>query len=164
VGGITPQKPDSLLEALEVIRTHRFVDLTQAFAPGIPHWHGVPDEVRETLSHYDQGIGTQGVGLPDPPGTCSLASGGRMSTPAHFIKGRRTRDQIDVREMVLPLVVIDVQPGLPGPSRSGARQWPGARAGLPGPFRPPRSPRDGPGRSEPALARHHEPFQKTFFF
>jgi hypothetical protein len=32
-----------------------------------------------------------------------------MSTPsAHFIKGRRTRDQIDIREMVLPLVVIDV--------------------------------------------------------
>ena len=53
---------------------------------------------------------------------------------------------------------------LPGSGRSGARQWPGARAGLPGPFRPPRSHRDGPGRSEPAPARHHEPFQKTFFF
>ena len=62
-GGMTPQKPDSLLEALEVIRTHRFVDLTHPFAPGIPHWHGVPNEVRETLSHYDQGIGTQGSGF-----------------------------------------------------------------------------------------------------
>jgi hypothetical protein len=62
-GGMTPQKPDPLLDTLASIRTRRFVDLTQAFAPGIPHWHGVPDEVRETLSHYDQGVGTQGSGF-----------------------------------------------------------------------------------------------------
>src|SRR6202043_3279643 len=28
--------------------------------------------------------------------------------PAHFIKGGRTVDQIDLKEMILPLVVIDV--------------------------------------------------------
>ena len=55
-------------------------------------------------------------------------------------------------------------PDSPGRAARGAGQWPGARAGLPGPFRPPRSHRDGPGRSEPAPARHHEPFQKTSFF
>ena len=60
---MTPQKPDSLLKAFEVIRTHCFVDLTQVFAPGILHWHGIPNEVRETLSHYDQGVGTQGSGF-----------------------------------------------------------------------------------------------------
>ena len=31
-----------------------------------------------------------------------------MDPPAHFIAGKRTVDQIDVREMVLPLVVLDV--------------------------------------------------------
>ena len=32
-GGMTPQKPGTLLEALASIRTHRFVNLTHAFAP-----------------------------------------------------------------------------------------------------------------------------------
>jgi len=31
-----------------------------------------------------------------------------VDPPAHFIKGLRTVDQIDLKEMILPLVVIDV--------------------------------------------------------
>ena len=93
-----------------------------------------------------------------------------MSTPsAHFIKDLRTPDQIDVGEMVLPLVVIDVHKAVgairtPRAEPLGGRTGAGSKGGPPGPSRPPRSPRDGPGRSEPAPARHHEPFQKTFFF
>src|SRR5262249_36646824 len=34
--------------------------------------------------------------------------GTHVDPPVHFVKGLRTLDQIDVREMVLPLVVIDV--------------------------------------------------------
>jgi kynurenine formamidase len=34
--------------------------------------------------------------------------GQHVDPPAHFIKGLRTVDQIDPKEMVLPLVVIDV--------------------------------------------------------
>ena len=34
--------------------------------------------------------------------------GDACGSPAHFIKGLRTVDQIDLKEMVLPLVVIDV--------------------------------------------------------
>jgi len=33
----------SLTDALAVIQAHRFVDLTHAFAPGIPHWKGAPN-------------------------------------------------------------------------------------------------------------------------
>jgi hypothetical protein len=32
-------------------------------------------------------------------------------SPAHFIKGLRAVDQIDPKEMILPLVVIDVDEG-----------------------------------------------------
>jgi len=35
--------------------------------------------------------------------------GTHVDPPAHFIKGLRTVDQIDLKEMILPLVVIDVQ-------------------------------------------------------
>src|SRR5260370_8459222 len=34
--------------------------------------------------------------------------GSHVDPPAHFIKGLRTVDQIDPKEMLLPLVVIDV--------------------------------------------------------
>ncbi|HAF02178.1 MAG TPA: cyclase, partial [Spartobacteria bacterium] len=31
-----------------------------------------------------------------------------VDPPAHFIKGLRTVDQIDLKEMILPLVIVDV--------------------------------------------------------
>ncbi len=34
--------------------------------------------------------------------------GTHIDPPAHFIKGLRTVDQIDLKEMILPLVVVDV--------------------------------------------------------
>src|SRR6266511_3228280 len=34
--------------------------------------------------------------------------GSHVDAPAHFVPGLRTVDQIDVREMILPLVVLDV--------------------------------------------------------
>ena len=36
----------TLKDAWQVIKTRKFVDLTHAFAPGIPHWQGFPDEKR----------------------------------------------------------------------------------------------------------------------
>ena len=38
----------SILEIQKILATKKFVDLTHAFAPGIPPWHGFPDEKRET--------------------------------------------------------------------------------------------------------------------
>jgi kynurenine formamidase len=42
----------SLLEIQKILSEKRFVDLTHAFGPGIPHWHGFPDEKRETIYWY----------------------------------------------------------------------------------------------------------------
>src|SRR3546814_7379682 len=53
----------SLYELVEEMKAHRFVDLTHAFRPGIPHWPGFDDEVRTTLYHYDEGIGVKGAGF-----------------------------------------------------------------------------------------------------
>jgi hypothetical protein len=48
-----PSKQPTLADALAVIKSKQFVDLTHAFEPGIPHWPGFPDEKRETLYSYD---------------------------------------------------------------------------------------------------------------
>lgn len=98
----------SLLEIQRILAGKRFVDLTHAFEPGIPRWHGFPDEKRETIYWYEKGRGSRGEGFFAE--TFSLVGqwGTHVDPPAHFIKGLRTVDQITLPEMILPLVVIDV--------------------------------------------------------
>jgi kynurenine formamidase len=101
-------KEPSLDDALAVIKSKRFVDLTHAFEPGIPRWPGFPDEKRETLYGYEEGEGTKGKGFFAQQFTHVGQWGTHCDPPAHFVKGKRTLDQIEPKEMVLPLVVIDV--------------------------------------------------------
>jgi kynurenine formamidase len=91
-----------------LLHTKQFVDLTHAFGPGIPHWPGFPDERRETLYYYDEGIGSQGSGFFAQKYTIVGQWGTHVDPPAHFTRGLRTVDEIDVKEMLLPLVVLDV--------------------------------------------------------
>jgi kynurenine formamidase len=86
----------------------RYVDLTQTFAPGIPRWPGFPDETRKTIYSYEKRPDTMGAGFFSELFTHVGQWGTHVDPPAHFIKGGRTVDQIDPKEMILPLVVIDV--------------------------------------------------------
>lgn len=98
----------SLLEIYHILKGKKFVDLTHTFEPGIPHWPGFPDEKRETIYWYEKGVGTMGSGFYAQLFTHVGQWGTHVDPPAHFIKGLRTVDEIDVKEMILPLVVIDV--------------------------------------------------------
>lgn len=98
----------TLKDVWQLIRTKKFVDLTHAFAPGIPRWKGFPDERRETIYWYEAGVGTLGSGFYAQRFTHVGQWGTHVDPPAHFVKGLRTVDQISVKEMILPLVVVDV--------------------------------------------------------
>lgn len=98
----------SLLQIQKILAGKRFVDLTHAFAPGIPHWPGFPDERRETIYWYEKGGGALGEGFFAETFTHVGQWGTHVDPPAHFIRGLRTVDQIPLQEMILPLVVIDV--------------------------------------------------------
>jgi kynurenine formamidase len=83
------------------IKTSKFVDLTHAFDPSIPHWPGFPPMEAKVIYNYEKDgflaelfthVGQYGTHC-DPPG--------------HFHKGLRMIDEIPVSEMVLPLAVID---------------------------------------------------------
>jgi kynurenine formamidase len=102
------QPQPSVLDCYEVLKTRQFVDLTHAFGPGIPHWPGFPDEKRETLYYYDEGVGSAGSGFFAQKYTLVGQWGTHVDPPAHFARGLRTADEIDVKEMLLPLVVLDV--------------------------------------------------------
>jgi kynurenine formamidase len=95
-------RPATLMDAYRTIASQRFVDLTHAFAPGIPHWRGFPDETVKTLFTYKKdGFLAQQF--------CHVGQWGtHVDAPAHFAVGGATVDEIPPREMLLPLVVIDV--------------------------------------------------------
>src|SRR5439155_4233110 len=92
----------------KLLASKKFVDLTHAFAPGIPHWSGFPEETHKTIYRYDKRPDTMGSGFFSELFTHVGQWGTHVDPPAHFIKGLRTVDQIDLKEMILPLVVIDV--------------------------------------------------------
>jgi kynurenine formamidase len=98
----------SLWQIQQILAGKRYVDLTHEFAPGIPHWRGFPDETRKTIYWYDKRPNIKGTGFFSELYTHVGQWGTHVDPPAHFIKGLRTVDQIDPKEMLLPLVVIDV--------------------------------------------------------
>jgi len=103
VASAAPASENSALtDALAVLKAHRFVDLTHAFAPGIPHWKGAPDERVKTLYTVDK----DGFRINE---YCHIGQWGtHVDPPAHFHTGLHSVDQIDLKDMLMPLVVIDV--------------------------------------------------------
>ncbi|MFL6544080.1 MAG: cyclase family protein [Candidatus Udaeobacter sp.] len=105
---VSPADDHSLWKIQKLLASKKYVDLTHGFAPGIPRWPGFPDETRKTIYWYDKRPDTMGVGFFSELFTHVGQWGTHVDPPAHFIKGLRTVDRIDPKEMVLPLVVNDV--------------------------------------------------------
>jgi kynurenine formamidase len=80
-----------------------YTDLTHPFHPGQPHFPAFPDEERSLFFDFEKGNGFQvhHYSFVGQWGT-------HVDPPVHFIKGGRTLDQIQVSEMLLPLVVLDI--------------------------------------------------------
>ncbi len=98
----------TLAEVYQVLQEKTWVDLTHSFEPNIPHWKGFPNETVETAYSYQPGTGTLGSGF-FAQRYCLIGQWGtHVDPPVHFIEGLRTLDQIQLKEMILPLVVIDV--------------------------------------------------------
>jgi len=106
--GREPTPELSLLELQKVLVSKRFIDLTHDFAPGIPRWPGFPDEQQKTIYWYEKQPGLMGDGFFAEVFTHVGQWGTHVDPPAHFHKGLRTVDQIELKEMILPLVCVDV--------------------------------------------------------
>jgi kynurenine formamidase len=92
----------SLDAAFTVLQQAQFVDLTHAFSPTSPHWKGfAPETVTTTFTIAKDGFHAEEFCHPGQWGT-------HVDPPAHFHDGLKTVDQIDPREFLLRLVVLDV--------------------------------------------------------
>lgn len=94
---------DALAHALTILRGARWVDLTHSFAPGIPRYAAFPDEQREVVCELDaDGFLVHRYSHVGQWGT-------HVDPPSHSVAGGRALDELPVRDMLLPLVVVDVR-------------------------------------------------------
>jgi kynurenine formamidase len=94
-------KNTNLWDLLSNLKECKWVDLTQCFGSDTPKWSGFQPENIETLFTIEEhGIFVNQFTLPGQYGT-------HMDAPGHFAKGKRLIEGIELKEMVLPLVVID---------------------------------------------------------
>ena len=96
-----PRQP-TLNEIYATLATKRFVDLTHAFGPSTPHWKGFGEMKIRTLYTIEKA----GFHVDE---FCHVGQWGtHVDPPAHFHEGLKTVDQIDPKDMLMPLVVLDV--------------------------------------------------------
>jgi kynurenine formamidase len=91
-----------LEEAYAILQGADFVDLTHAFGPDTPHWKGfAPESVTTLYTIPKSGFHAESFCHPGQWGT-------HVDPPAHFHDGLKTVDQIDPKQFLLRLVVLDV--------------------------------------------------------
>ena len=88
------------------LRTARVVDLTHPFDSDTIYWPTSPTKFELTTLTSGQ---TPGGWFYSANSLCAPEHGGtHMDAPIHFGRGKKTADQISVRQLVAPAVVIDV--------------------------------------------------------
>lgn len=91
---------NELLQALHLLKSKQWVDLTHTFGPDSPHFFMFEDAKFETLFSHDDGFFAQQFSFPGQYGT-------HIDPPIHFVRDTRFLDELALKELVLPLIVID---------------------------------------------------------
>jgi kynurenine formamidase len=100
--------------AYRIIAGKRFVDLSHSFGPDTPVWSGfgqakmtpaADPKTREPYTIAKDGFHTTSYEMVGQYGT-------HVDPPAHFTEGGATMDNIPLKQMILPLVVLDDTPYL----------------------------------------------------
>src|SRR6202051_1806072 len=113
-GAVPAQAESDLERAYRIIGAKPFVDLTHAFGPGTPVWAGFgqakfsPAADPKTHAPYTIAKDEFRATYYEMVGQC----GTHVDPPAHFAENGITMDKIPLKQMVLPLVVLDDTPYL----------------------------------------------------
>jgi|SRR5690625_4674945 len=91
---------NELLEAIEILKQKKWVDLTHTFGPASPHFAAFEPASIDTLFDHDDGFFAQRFSFPGQYGT-------HIDAPIHFVRDTRYLEELGLKELVLPLVVID---------------------------------------------------------
>ncbi|GED69744.1 metal-dependent hydrolase [Brevibacillus reuszeri] len=91
---------NELIRAFQLLKEKEWVDLTHTFGPESPHFAAFADAEFTTLFNHDDGFFAQRFSFAGQYGT-------HLDAPIHFVRNKRFLDELDLKELVLPLVVID---------------------------------------------------------
>nr|WP_090893231.1 cyclase family protein [Evansella caseinilytica] len=92
---------DELTKAISYLKQRKWVDLTHPFGPDSPHFAAFNDAAFETLFSHDDGFFAQQFSFAGQYGT-------HIDAPIHFVRDARYIEELELKELVLPLVVLDV--------------------------------------------------------
>jgi kynurenine formamidase len=105
---------ESTMEAYKILAGKQFVDLTHRFGPETPVWSGFGQakmtpaanpETRQPYTIAKDSFRTTYYEMVGQYGT-------HVDPPAHFDEHGTTMDKIDLKQMILPLIVLDDTPYL----------------------------------------------------
>lgn len=78
-----------------------FVELSHEVSPQTPHWSGFPAMTVDIKFDYPVGFRVHEFTMVSQYGT-------HVDAPLHFVEGTRGLHEIDAKELILPLCVIDI--------------------------------------------------------
>lgn len=92
---------NALIEAIHSLKGKEWIDLTHAFGPESPHFAAFNAAEFKTLFDHSDGFFAQEFTVAGQYGT-------HIDAPIHFVPGdNRYVHELELKELVLPLVVID---------------------------------------------------------
>ncbi|MED4534646.1 cyclase family protein [Metabacillus fastidiosus] len=91
---------NELIKAVNLIKEKQWVDLTHTFGPDSPHFSAFESAEFQTLFNHNDGFFAQSFKFAGQYGT-------HLDAPIHFVQNTRYLDELGLKELVLPLVVID---------------------------------------------------------
>ncbi|CAM4427818.1 MAG: cyclase family protein [Paenibacillus macerans] len=91
---------NELIRAFQLLKEKEWVDLTHTFGPDSPHFAAFPDAEFTTLFDHDDGFLAQSFTFAGQYGT-------HLDAPIHFVRNKRFLDELELKELALPLIVID---------------------------------------------------------
>ena len=91
---------NELQQAIQLLKSTQWVDLTHTFGPDSPHFSAFDAAEFETLFTHDDGFFAQSFKMAGQYGT-------HIDAPIHFVRDTRYLDELELKELVLPLVVMD---------------------------------------------------------
>ncbi|ADK15484.1 MULTISPECIES: cyclase family protein [Clostridium] len=92
---------NSLWNTLSDLKKHQWVDLTHEFGPDTPRFASFNPAKFETIFTHKDGFFVKQYTFAGQYGT-------HLDPPVHFAEGGRYIDELELQELVLPLVVIDL--------------------------------------------------------
>ncbi|MGL4666982.1 MAG: cyclase family protein [Saezia sp.] len=91
---------NDLLAALKLLKSKQWVDLTHTFDENSPHFFMFQPSQTQTLFDHNDGFFAQQFTLVGQYGT-------HIDAPCHFVPNSRHLHELELKELILPLIVID---------------------------------------------------------